>query len=175
MKKINIKGTDYVPVSERIKEFRSKYPELQLVSEIVSLTETEVIFKASVIKDGVAVAVGHAMEVKGSTFINKTSHIENAETSAWGRALACFGILDESVASYEEVANAKLNNNKNEPVKVEVSSIPADVLAKVSLKLESCNNLDDLKLVYKECQDELKKYPALKGTFTSKKMQVSNG
>lgn len=175
MKTINIKGTDYVPVSERIKEFRSKYPEFQLVSEIASLTETEVIFKASVIKDGVAVAVGHAMEVKGSTFINKTSHIENAETSAWGRALACFGILDESVASYEEVANAQAQQSNSKPTKVkpEVSTIPANITEKVSLKLEGCNTLEDVKIAWKECEADVKKYPALKAVFSAKKMLLS--
>jgi len=171
MKKINIKGTDYVPVSERIKEFRSKYPEFQLVSEIVSLTETEVIFKASVIKDGVAVAVGHAMEVKGSTFINKTSHIENAETSAWGRALACFGILDESVASYEEVANAQAQQSKQaDTFKKDSNDIPADVFQKVGLKLEAVDNLEMLKTAYKECEDDIKKYPQVKALFTAKKI-----
>lgn len=166
MKKINIKGTDYVPVSERIKEFRSKHPEFQLVSEIVSLTETEVIFKASVIKEGVTVAVGHAMEVKGSTFINKTSHIENAETSAWGRALACFGILDESVASYEEVANAQAQQSKSKPKK---STIPPDTFNKVSLKLSAVESLDDLKNAYGECELDIKAHPELKALFTKKK------
>ena len=51
-----------------------------------------------------------AEEEKGSTFINKTSYVENCETSAWGRALANFGIgLDTSVASADEVQNAIAN------------------------------------------------------------------
>jgi hypothetical protein len=52
------------------------------------------------------------MEKEGSTFINKTSHIENCETSAVGRALAMMGFeIKKSVASREEVANAKLNQD----------------------------------------------------------------
>ena len=55
-------------------------------------------------------ASGHAEERRGSSFINKTSYVENCETSAWGRALGNFGIgLDTSVASYDEVANAIKN------------------------------------------------------------------
>ena len=53
------------------------------------------------------IATGLAEEEKGSTFINKTSYVENCETSAWGRALANFGIgLETSVASADEVQNA---------------------------------------------------------------------
>ena len=56
---------------------------------------------------------GTAEEEKGSTYINKTSYVENCETSAWGRALGCIGIgLDTSVASAEEVINAVNNQDK---------------------------------------------------------------
>ena len=60
--------------------------------------------------EGVEVASGYAHEKQNSSFINKTSFIENCETSAWGRCLGNFGIgVDESVASADEVANA-INN-----------------------------------------------------------------
>ena len=56
------------------------------------------------------IANGLAEENRGSSYINKTSYVENCETSAWGRALANFGIgLDTSVASAEEVQNAIAN------------------------------------------------------------------
>ena len=52
---------------------------------------------------------------KNSSFINKTSFIENCETSAWGRCLGNLGIgIDSSVATYEEVSNALNNQNKVE-------------------------------------------------------------
>ena len=55
---------------------------------------------------------GHAFEKEGSNFINATSHMENAETSAIGRCLASAGFgINESVSSYEEVANAKANQD----------------------------------------------------------------
>jgi hypothetical protein len=55
-------------------------------------------------------ATGYAQEKESSSFINKTSYIENCETSAVGRALGFCGFgIDVSVASYEEVANA-INN-----------------------------------------------------------------
>ena len=56
------------------------------------------------------------------SFINKTSYVENCETSAWGRALANFGIgLGTSVASADEVANA-IENQKSTKTKLTKSS-----------------------------------------------------
>lgn len=116
MKTIDIKGKKYVTVNERLIYFREKYENFALVSEIVELTDDRVVIKASVIEsNGFVWATGHAYEDKDSTFINKTSFIENCETSAWGRALANFGIgIEESVASADEVINAK-NNNEEKP------------------------------------------------------------
>jgi hypothetical protein len=66
------------------------------------------VIKASVLNDkGEIVATGFAQEDKSSSYINKTSYVENCETSAWGRALANLGIgIDTSIASSNEVAMA---------------------------------------------------------------------
>ena len=56
---------------------------------------------------------GMALEEFGSSFINKTSALENAETSALGRALAAFGLHGTEFASADELINAKMNQNKN--------------------------------------------------------------
>jgi len=113
LKTINIKEKPYVEVNERIKHFRSspEYKGWSLSTKIIFQSETEVWMKATVCDDkGKKVATGHAYEDKRNGFINKTSHVENCETSAWGRALANLGIgIDSQVASYEEVANAVLN------------------------------------------------------------------
>ena len=173
MKAIKIHGKDYIPVAERVKEFRAKNPNLSLISSIIKLDDKEVIFKSEVItKDGQVLATGHAHEVKGSSNINKTSHIENCETSSWGRALANLGIIDDSIASYEEVANAKLNQNQPqmETFKKDANNIPADVFQKVGLKLEAVENLEMLKTAYQECEADIKKYPQVKALFTAKKI-----
>ena len=110
MKTVDIKGKEYVEVNERIKHFRSNpsYEGYKLTSEIVSIKDGVCIIKASVYnKEGELVATGHAYEKENSSFINKTSYIENCETSAWGRALGNLGIgIDTSIASLEEVQNA---------------------------------------------------------------------
>jgi len=55
---------------------------------------------------------GMALEEFGSSFINRTSALENAETSALGRALAAFGLHGTEFASADELINAKINQNK---------------------------------------------------------------
>lgn len=116
MKSVDIKGKPYIEVNERIKYFRENFKEWTLESEIISLDNGVCVIKA-IIKnpEGIIKATGHAYEKENSTFINKTSYIENCETSAWGRALGNLGIgIDTSIASAEEVLNASLNQ-KEEP------------------------------------------------------------
>ncbi len=118
LKSIKIKGKDYVEVHERLKYFRATYPKYSLTTEVIEKTESSILVMA-IIKDDKdrILATGLAEESKNSTFINKTSYVENAETSAWGRALGNLGIgLDTSVASADEVSNAIANQNK--PTKV---------------------------------------------------------
>lgn len=109
LKKMDIKGKEYIAVSERIKAFRNIYPRGQIITEIIGLQDGVCTMKASVYdNEGTLLGTGHAQEKEGSTFINKTSFIENCETSCVGRALGNVGIgLDDGFASYEEVANAK--------------------------------------------------------------------
>lgn len=119
LKTIDIKGKDYVEVNQRIKVFRMLYPTGSIETELLSVENGVCIMKATVKDDNDHIlGVGHAYEKENSTFINKTSYIENCETSAVGRALGMCGIgIDTSVASYEEVANAIENQKpKNDKV-----------------------------------------------------------
>ena len=112
---LDIKGKDYIPVNERIKAFRFIYPRGQILTEIIGLENGICTMKAEVYDDnGKLLATGHGQEKEGSTFINKTSFIENCETSCIGRTLGSLGIgLDNGFASYEEVANAKVQQGEN--------------------------------------------------------------
>tara|TARA_R110000822_G_scaffold183476_1_gene322867 strand:+ start:415 stop:948 length:534 start_codon:yes stop_codon:yes gene_type:complete len=114
LKSVNIKGKNYVEVHERLRYFRSKYPQYTIDSDVVEKTEDTILVKAIILnEEGRLIASGLAEERRGSSFINKTSYVENCETSAWGRALGNFGIgLDTSVASADEVANAIINQKK---------------------------------------------------------------
>lgn len=120
MSTLDIKGKDYIPVNERIKAFRYIYPKGQILTEIIGLENGICTIKASAYdEEGHLLGTGHAQEKETSSFINKTSYIENCETSAVGRCLGMLGIgLDNGFASYEEVANAKKQQEdaKNEKI-----------------------------------------------------------
>ena len=105
LKTIKIKGKEYVEVNERLKYFRSNYPNYSLVSTVTHIDSEMVVIQSSILNpEGVVLASGHAHEEKSASFINKTSYVENCETSSWGRCLANFGIgIDSSVASANEV------------------------------------------------------------------------
>ena len=115
----DIKGKEYAEVNQRVKAFRMLYPNGAITTDIVSLNDGIVVIKATIRdEEGKTLATGYAYEKENSTFINKTSFIENCETSAVGRALGMCGIgIDVSIASYEEVANAIENQKKEAPNK----------------------------------------------------------
>lgn len=116
IKTTDVKGKDYAEVNQRIKAFRSICPEGCIETNLISNENGVCVFSA-VVKDetGRVLGTGHAYEKENSSFINKTSYIENCETSAVGRALGMCGIgIDTSLASYEEVANA-IEQQKEEP------------------------------------------------------------
>ena len=108
---VDIKGKSYSEVNQRIKAFRMIYPQGTINTQLVSNENGICVFRASVhTEDGVLLGTGTAYEKEDSSFINKTSYIENCETSAVGRALGMAGFgIDVSVASAEEVANAMAN------------------------------------------------------------------
>lgn len=102
-----IKGKEYATVNERVKVFRKLFPEGTIATEVISLEDSMVVMQAKVYNGDLLLATGTAFEVKESSYINKTSYIENCETSAVGRALAFMGIgIDASIASSDEVENA---------------------------------------------------------------------
>ena len=111
IKTTNIKGKEYAEVNQRIKAFRMLYPNGSIATHIESLQDGVVVMSCEVRDDeGKLLGKAHAYEKEDSSFINKTSFIENCCTSATGRALAYCGIgIDTSVASAEEVDNA-INN-----------------------------------------------------------------
>jgi|TARA_R110001632_G_scaffold155888_1_gene274185 hypothetical protein len=141
-KTINIHGKQYVEVSEKIKYFRKEYKGWSLTSDFVELTEKRCVIKSSIKNpDGYEIATGVAYETEGSTFINKTSFIENCETSANGRALSNFGIgIDTGIASADEVRNAidqKTPSLKEKVVKIaEPSKLPEDKFKAILKALE---------------------------------------
>ena len=109
-KTTNIRGKQYVEVNERIKFFRQEdeYKNWTISTDFPMLDSEQCVCKAFILDtEDRVIATGHAHEEKSSGHINKTSYVENCETSAIGRALAMMGIgIDTSIASANEVTEA---------------------------------------------------------------------
>lgn len=115
---MDIKGKEYAQVNERIRVFRMLFPEGFIKTEMLSNSNGVCVFRAQVgyfcLERPVILATGTAYEVESANYINKTSYIENCETSAVGRALGMLGIgIDTSVASAEEVDVAIMKQEKS--------------------------------------------------------------
>lgn len=82
----------YEPVAERLGRFLQDKPTARIRTELLTEPGADIcVFKASIILDDVIIGTGHAEEVRGAGNVNRTSHVENCETSAIGRALANIG------------------------------------------------------------------------------------
>lgn len=125
--KIPFKDKPYATVASRVKAFRELCPDGLITTDILSCENGVVTMKATVSDEtGKVIATGLAQEKEDAGFVNKTSYIENCETSAIGRAMAMIGIgSDESMASAEELANAlRQQETKTEkPTKAELNTI----------------------------------------------------
>ena len=108
MKTMPIHGKEYTMVAQRVEAFR-KYAgtDWSITTEILEDNERRVLARAIISdRNGFVVADGLAEEMRGHG-VNKTSAIENAQTSAWGRALANLGLHGSKMASVEEITIAK--------------------------------------------------------------------
>ena len=108
---VTIHGKEYKTVAERLSGLHSSDDSWSLTSELLHVTKDEVIVKATLTFSNGRTFEGIAHEHKGSSYINKTSYVEVAQNSAWGRALACAGMAGTELASADEMVNA-LRNQK---------------------------------------------------------------
>ena len=106
--KVDIHGKTYLTVAYRVNLFRGSHSEDEwgITTDIVENTPNRVVVKAGIHHNGVLLATGHGEEFRGTSQINKTSALENAETSAIGRALASLGYGGTEFASANEVQQA---------------------------------------------------------------------
>lgn len=114
----NFNLDDYVGVHERITKFYAEYPNGRINTELLMSENDTVIIKALVYRerdDAEPSATGHSSETKGDGYVNKTSHLENCETSAIGRALANLGFeIKKGIASREEMQKIqRMNEQEN--------------------------------------------------------------
>jgi len=120
---VKIHNKDYWTVAERIAKFREEHPYWTIETQLISHDDEKIIMKALVFSDKsviedvsemTLVATGYSEEFRASSKINETSALENAETSAVGRALAFYGLAGTEIASADEVAAAVTQQREKE-------------------------------------------------------------
>lgn len=140
-KAVSIKGKSYVLVSDRVLYFNEEYPEGQIVTALLTAPEDSgiagksVVFRATVSPDGKRTFTGYSQAIVGDGMVNKTAALENAETSAVGRALAMMGIgVIESIASADEVNKATSSTGTRSTMDVYVPCQNPKCTQKANLK-----------------------------------------
>jgi len=168
-KAVDIKGKQYVLVSDRVLYFNEKYPNGGITTELISSPDSErIIVKATVWPDGGELQcgpetsgwnshrkfTGYSQAVIGEGMVNKTAALENAETSAVGRALAFMGIgVIDSVASADEMHKAKPAAKALDPImkqKLRITDLLKELGEKTRTKeecAEAVERLTDLSLL----------------------------
>ena len=97
-------GKKYTMVVDRVNALRQVYGlGLGITTHLIENDGKRVVMKAVIKLAGETVGSGYAEEVRGDSNVNKTSALENAETSAIGRALACIGLAGGEYASGDEM------------------------------------------------------------------------
>lgn len=141
-KAIDFKGKKYVLVSDRVLFFNEKFPEGSITTELISNPNDDtVIIKATVKPNDKQTFTGYSQATWDDGYINKTSALENAETSAVGRALGFMGIgVIESIASADEI-----NKAQTYPTKAPIT--PEIALGKAKEAISAIESSDDLERV----------------------------
>ena len=152
-KTTNIKGKEYVEVNQRLLFFRNekKYEGWGIETHFLVLDSESCVAQCTIKDDdGYVMAQGTAQEDKSSSYINKTSYIENCETSAVGRALAMLGIgIETSIASSNEVSMAiAMQDSKPAPKKAAPKKAPTQ-------------KATDITVLFSRAEEFLKKNPTL--------------
>mgnify|MGYP006908246389 CR=1 FL=1 len=157
-KTTNIRGKKYVEVNERIKYLRQEpsIKDYSIITEFTVLDSEMCVCKCTIATpQGKVIATGHAHEERASSNINKTSYVENCETSAVGRALAMLGIgIDTSIASANEVQEAIAKQDAKPAAKKPAAkgNAPKDLMDKAVNFVKSSSNKEEA------YQQVLKKY-----------------
>ena len=141
---VKIHGKDYQTVAKRVADFREAYRDFTIETDVISAADLVCVKAFIKNEDGRILATGYAEEVRGATNINKTSALENCETSAVGRALAFFGFGGEQIATANEVNDAILQQAKLEVADYfkHYNGLVRDNLDTISLLKESLQNED---------------------------------
>ena len=112
-KTVSIHGKEYATVALRLAIARRNLgASLDIVTKVIHHDDKQILMQASIYIDGMHVSDGTAHEIKAASKMHQSSYVELSETSAVGRALALAGLINDSVASAEEVSLAIESSDK---------------------------------------------------------------
>lgn len=178
---VNIHGKEYKTVAKRVDEFRQKHKtDLSIITSLVDRDSDTVVMKAEILdNDGRVIATGYAEEHRTASQVNKTSALENCETSAIGRALANFGLGGGEYASADEVANA-INQQTTPVINVPTARKSSLSFDDIRAKLET---LETTAEVNSYANEVAKAYPnptekqryAIQTMFANRREDILNG
>ncbi len=131
---------DYVDVAERIRAFYERYPEGSIQTEMVRLEGDMVVFRATVFRDreDPNPTTGWAYEREGVGYVNKTSFIENCETSAIGRALANLNFPTSRASQRKSAASSPATKEQLDELRALAASevVSEDIRERVVARLD---------------------------------------
>ena len=120
---------DYEPVASRLDRFLKAHPDARVITDLVHYLSDIAVFKAELWLDGEIIATGWAEEIRGQGNVNKTSHLENCETGAVGRALANAGLSGSDFTkrpSREEMGKVQRMTESGNGTITEPSNLASD-------------------------------------------------
>lgn len=152
---------NYETVEERLVRWHAAYPDSQIITVMVHYDAKTVVFRAEGLVDGRIIACGHAEEVLGSSPVNKTSFVENAETSAIGRMISNSPIGNKPGArpSRQEMAKVERQGATIQPLTAHGGLATAKQMGFIK-KLAKDRGLSDEQL-FDECQERFGVLPEM--------------
>lgn len=118
----------YEPVAARLARFLADHPDGRIITDLVHYLADAAVFKAELWLGDTLIATGWAEEVRGQGNVNRTSHLENCESSAVGRALANAGYAGSDPSkrpSREEMAKVQRSGGGPAPMNGGISPAQA--------------------------------------------------
>ena len=156
---------NYETVEERLVRWHAAYPDSQIITIMVHYDAKTVVFRAEGLVNGRIIACGHAEEVLGSSPVNKTSFVENCETSAIGRMIgnSPIGTKPGARPSRQEMAKVERQGATIQPLTAHGGLATAKQIGYIK-KLAKDRGLSDEQL-FDECQE---RYGALPEMLTAR-------
>jgi len=115
---------DYEPVAVRHSRWLAQHPDGRTLTHMVSAPGADIcVIRAELWLEDVCIATGYAEEVRGAGNVNRTSHVENCETSAVGRALANAGMAGTDVN--KRPSREEMSKVQNTAPKMRITQAPS--------------------------------------------------